>query len=95
MLNLQPASLQAAPKNYCLRTERPATSPQSAAAVVEAWLSDALVSLPFDQDPGTAERFTELWAKAFKEVWRLMCHHAEPRMVSRLCALRLQDLMWV
>ena len=74
VLNLQPASLQAAPKDHCLRTERPATSPQPAAAIVEAWLSDALVSLPFDQDPGTAERFTELWAKAFKEVRRLICH---------------------
>ncbi len=24
--------------------------------------------LPFDRDPGTAERFTELWAKAFGQV---------------------------
>ncbi len=37
-------------------------------AIIEAWLSDASVTLPFDRDPGTAERFTELWAKAFKEV---------------------------
>ncbi len=60
-------------KDDCLRDERPAASPQAAAAVLEAWLSDATVSLPFDQDPGTAERFTELWAKAFKEVWVLPC----------------------
>lgn len=72
MLTLQPASLQAASTDYCLRTERAAASPQPAAAVVEAWLSDALVCLPSDQDPGTAERFTELWANAFKEVWRLI-----------------------
>lgn len=37
-------------------------------AIVEAWLSEAAVMLPFNRDPGTAERFTELWAKAFKEV---------------------------
>ena len=59
--------MQAPSKDHCLRDE-PAASPQPAAAVLEAWLSDATVSLPFDQDPGTAERFTELWAKAFKEV---------------------------
>ena len=40
-------------------------------AVVEAWLSEAAFTLPFDQDPGTAERFTELWAKAFKAVCEL------------------------
>ena len=64
--------MQAQPKDYCLRSERPPASPQPAAAVVEAWLSDAVVSLPFDQDPGTAERFTELWAKAFQEVSSLL-----------------------
>ncbi len=36
-------------------------------AIVEAWLRDASFTLPWDQNPGTAERFTELWAKAFKE----------------------------
>ena len=36
-------------------------------AIVEAWLGDASFTLPWDQNPGTAERFTELWAKAFKE----------------------------
>ena len=41
-------------------------------AIVEAWLSDASVTLPFNRDPGTAERFTELWAKAFKEVCRCL-----------------------
>ena len=60
--------MQAPSKDYCLREKKPPSSPQPAAAVVEAWLGDATVSLPFDQDPGTAERFTELWAKAFKEV---------------------------
>lgn len=63
--------MQAQPKEFCLREERPPATPQPAAAVLEAWLSDATVSLPFDQDPGTAERFTELWAKAFKEVCAL------------------------
>ena len=65
--------MQAPPKDYCLREERPPAFPQPAAAVVEAWLSEATVSLPFDQDPGTAERFTELWAKAFQEVCDLPC----------------------
>jgi hypothetical protein len=37
-----------------------------------------MISLPVDQDPGTAERFTELWAKAFKEVWHLGRHRAGP-----------------
>jgi len=60
--------MQAQAKDFCLRTEKHPATPQAAAAVIEAWLSDAMVSLPFDQDPGTAERFTELWAKAFKEV---------------------------
>ena len=60
--------MQAQAKDFCLRTDKPPATPQPAAAVIEAWLSDAMVSLPFDQDPGTAERFTELWAKAFKEV---------------------------
>ncbi len=46
-------------------------------AVVDAWLSDAAVTLPFDKDPGTAERFTELWAKAFKEV----CARALPALL--------------
>ena len=36
-------------------------------AVVEAWLSGASFTLPWDQNPGTAQRFTELWAKAFRE----------------------------
>ena len=37
-------------------------------ATVEAWISDAVVSLAYDADPGTAQRASELWAKAFKEV---------------------------
>ncbi len=77
-LNPQLALLQAASGKYCLRTEGPAASPQPAAVVLEAWLSDAMISLPVDQDPGTAERFTELWAKAFKEVWHLGRHRAGP-----------------
>ncbi len=36
--------------------------------VLQACLYDCVVSAPYDQDPGTAQRFTELWAKAFKEV---------------------------
>lgn len=36
--------------------------------VLEACLYDCVVSTPYDQDPGTAQRFSELWAKAFKEV---------------------------
>ena len=66
------SGMQAQPRDFCLRSERPPVSPQPAAAVVEAWLSDAVVTLPFDQDPGTAERFTELWAKAFQEVSSLL-----------------------
>ena len=75
--------MQAQAKDYCLRSERPPASPQPATAVVEAWLSDAVVSLPFDQDPGTAERFTELWAKAFQEVGGLSVYVLAQWQASR------------
>lgn len=42
--------------------------PPPPAATLECCLQDAVVTLPFAQDPGTAHRYSELWAKAFKEV---------------------------
>lgn len=84
MIFKQICYMQGQPKDFCLRTERPPASPQPAAAVVEAWLSDAVVRLPFDQDPGTAERFTELWAKAFKEASMLLIPFHAPASLHRL-----------
>ena len=37
-------------------------------AVVQATISDVLLTLPHDQDFGRAERFVELWSKAFGQV---------------------------
>lgn len=42
--------------------------PPEPAATAECCLKDVLVVLPYGQDPGTAQRYTELWAKAFREV---------------------------
>lgn len=44
---------------------QPAVAP---AAVAELAVSDVRVNLPHDQDFGRAERFVELWAKAFEKV---------------------------
>ena len=38
------------------------------AAVVQATVSDVMLTLPYDQDFGRAERFGELWSKAFGQV---------------------------
>lgn len=40
--------------------------PPKAHVTLECCLSDVLVSLPYNKDPGTAQRFSELWAKAFQ-----------------------------
>ena len=48
----------------------PADAPAAgsgAAVVVEAWLEDVAALVPHDQNFGTAERATELWAKAFRQ----------------------------
>ena len=39
-----------------------------AAAVLDCSLRGIEVKVPWDQDPGAAIRFTELWGKAFKQV---------------------------
>lgn len=36
--------------------------------VVEIMAHDCTISVPFDAEPGMAERYAELWAKAFEEV---------------------------
>ena len=46
----------------------PPAASSGAAVVVEAWLEDVAASVPHDQNFGTAERATELWAKAFRQV---------------------------
>ena len=45
----------------------PAMAPRPA-AVVQATVSDVMLTLPHDQDFGRAERFGELWSKAFGQV---------------------------
>jgi len=37
-------------------------------ATLDCCIHDVLVTLPHDRDPGTAHRYTELWAKAFETV---------------------------
>lgn len=46
-------------------TLQPAVAP---AALAELAVSDVRLNLPHDQDFGRAERFVELWAKAFEKV---------------------------
>lgn len=46
--------------------EAPAAG-SGAAVVVEAWLEDVAALVPHDQNFGTAERATELWAKALRQ----------------------------
>lgn len=53
-----PASQETAPP-------APADQPS---AVVQATVSDVMLTLPHDQDFGRAERFVELWSKAFGQV---------------------------
>ncbi len=36
--------------------------------MVAVSLAGLVVTLPYDQEPGSSERFVELWAKAFKQV---------------------------
>ena len=43
------------------------------ASVVQATVSDVVLSLPHDQDFGRAERFCELWSKAFQQVCHTHC----------------------
>ena len=45
-----------------------ATAAAKPAAVAEVAVSDVRLNLPHDQDFGRAERFVELWAKAFEKV---------------------------
>ena len=42
--------------------------PRAPHMVLEACLCNVAITLPYGQEPGAAERFTELWAKAFQEV---------------------------
>ena len=46
------------------------------ASVVQATVSDVVLSLPHDQDFGRAERFCELWSKAFGQVSSSLCRRS-------------------
>lgn len=50
----------------------PATAATQPAAVADLAVSDVRLNLPHDQDFGRAERFVELWAKAFEKVCTLV-----------------------
>ena len=49
-----------------------ATAAAEPAAVAEVAVSDVRLNLPHDQDFGRAERFVELWGKAFEKVRLVM-----------------------
>ena len=51
----------------------PASQAAGPSAVVQATVSDVLLTLPHDQDFGRAERFVELWSKAFGQVGFTAC----------------------
>ena len=44
-------------------------------AVVQATVSNVMLTLPHDQDFGRAERYVELWAKAFEQVVTYLTPH--------------------
>ena len=50
------------------------TSAVGPSAIVQATVSDVMLTLPHDQDFGSAERFGELWSKAFGQVQCLGTH---------------------
>jgi len=61
------------------------------AAVVQATVSDVMLTLPHDQDFGRAERFGELWSKAFGQVccciWLCCSLLVDPLPPESRCAL--------
>ena len=64
----QPAEPASQPAG-CASQAAPAPGPADRpSAVVQATIADVLLTLPHDQDFGRAERFVELWSKAFGQV---------------------------
>ena len=61
----EPASQPAGPASQAAVAPVLADRPS---AVVQATVSDVLLTLPHDQDFGRAERFVELWSTAFGQV---------------------------
>lgn len=61
----EPASQPAGPASQAAAAPVLADRPS---AVVQATICDVLLTLPHDQDFGRAERFVELWSKAFGQV---------------------------
>lgn len=62
---IQSASQPAGPASQAAAAPVLADRPS---AVVQATICDVLLTLPHDQDFGRAERFVELWSKAFGQV---------------------------
>jgi len=56
------------PTDFASQAAAPPTMALRPAAVVQATVSDVMLTLPYDQDFGRAERFGELWSKAFGQV---------------------------
>ncbi|KAL0027199.1 hypothetical protein WJX77_002651 [Trebouxia sp. C0004] len=56
------------PSDFASQAAAPPAMPLRPAAVVQATVSDVVLKLPYDQDFGRAERFGELWSKAFGQV---------------------------
>ena len=67
---VEPASQVADPVNQTAASPVLADRPS---AIVQATISDVLLTLPHDQDFGRAERFVELWSKAFGQVELSQC----------------------
>ncbi|KAL0030048.1 hypothetical protein WJX79_003167 [Trebouxia sp. C0005] len=56
------------PSDFASQAAPPPAMALRPAAVVQATVSDVMLTLPYDQDFGRAERFGELWSKAFGQV---------------------------
>lgn len=55
-------------RSSALNGPTPDMAASQPSAVAEVAVSDVKLNLPHDQDFGRAERFVELWAKAFEKV---------------------------
>ena len=78
---LSEAGLPTEPPSHC------PPLPLRPAAVAQATVSSVAMTLPYDQDFGRAERFVELWAKAFRQV--LFCRKPFSAELCACCNVRL------
>lgn len=83
---IEPASQPAGPASQAALAPVLADQPS---AVVQATISDVLLTLPHDQDIGRAERYVELWSKAFGQVESQKMLHA--LLLPRRSQYKLQN----